>query len=254
MQNDDLRISPSNLEPADTDRQEQELMRPRSHSGERKRSRSVSPPGEDRPEKKPKRKDAGFKWKDKRRDDDDQQRDREEGLRRGYRDPYKPKQRSRERQRSRSPRRRDHDGRGRDRELNQDGNQDRDRHRIHNPRDKYGREDRPRRDDSYRDRGRSDRDRNPKPEKKAPAAPSMPQQEMILVTVNDRLGTKKQVPCLPSDTVKDFKAVVAMMIGRRPHEILLKRQSERPFKDFLTLQDYGVSNNVQLDLEVDTGD
>ena len=43
------------------------------------------------------------------------------------------------------------------------------------------------------------------------------------------------------------------MIGRRPHEILLKRQSERPFKDQLTLQDYGVSNNVQLDLEVDTG-
>lgn len=77
---------------------------------------------------------------------------------------------------------------------------------------------------------------------------------MILVTVNDRLGTKKQIPCLPTDTVKDFKAVVAMMIGRRPHEILLKRQSERPFKDFLTLQDYGVSNNVQLDLEVDTGD
>jgi len=77
---------------------------------------------------------------------------------------------------------------------------------------------------------------------------------MILVTVNDRLGTKKQIPCLPSDTVKDFKAVVAMMIGRRPHEILLKRQSERPFKDFLTLQDYGVSNSVQLDLEVDTGD
>lgn len=77
---------------------------------------------------------------------------------------------------------------------------------------------------------------------------------MIQVTINDRLGTKKQIPCLPSDTIKDFKAVVAMMIGRRPHEILLKRQSERPFKDFLTLQDYGVSNGASLDLEVDTGD
>ena len=51
-----------------------------------------------------------------------------------------------------------------------------------------------------------------------------------------------------------FKAMVAMKIGRQPHEILLKRQGERPFKDQLTLQDYGVSNNVQLDLEVDTGD
>lgn len=59
-----------------------------------------------------------------------------------------------------------------------------------------------------------------------------------------------------ADTVsaEDFKIIVASMIGRQPHEILLKRQGERPFKDQLTLQDYGVSNNVQLDLEVDTGD
>ena len=62
-----------------------------------------------------------------------------------------------------------------------------------------------------------------------------------------------------------FKAQVAARIGREPHEILLKRQGERPFKDQLTLQvcicpchiselaltypqDYGVSNGVQLDL------
>ena len=81
-----------------------------------------------------------------------------------------------------------------------------------------------------------------------------PQEPMILVTINDRLGTKKAIPCLASDSVRDFKKMVAMMIGRQPHEILLKRQGERPFKDQLTLQDYGVSNNVQLDLEVDTGD
>ena len=51
-----------------------------------------------------------------------------------------------------------------------------------------------------------------------------------------------------------FKAQVAARIGREPHEIMLKRQGERPFKDHLTLEDYGVSNGVQLDLEVDTGD
>ena len=51
-----------------------------------------------------------------------------------------------------------------------------------------------------------------------------------------------------------FKAQVAARIGRQPHEIMLKRQGERPFKDTLTLEDYGVSNGVQLDLEVDTGD
>lgn len=47
-----------------------------------------------------------------------------------------------------------------------------------------------------------------------------------------------------------FKAQVAARIGRGPHEILLKRQGERPFKDQLTLEDYGVSNGVQLDLSV----
>lgn len=96
---------------------------------------------------------------------------------------------------------------------------------------------------------------------------------MIIVYVNDRLGTKKAIPCFASDSIsgfpfcrgehfdqkltiftEDFKVIVASMIGRKPHEILLKRQGERPFKDQLTLQDYGVSNNVQLDLEVDTGD
>ena len=45
-----------------------------------------------------------------------------------------------------------------------------------------------------------------------------------------------------------FKAQVAARIGRQPHEIMLKRQGERPFKDQLTLEDYGVSNGVQLDL------
>ena len=214
------------------------------------RSKSRSPDARDeRRERKPKRKDAGFKWKEKKRDDQDT-RDRDTGLNRGYRDHYKPRQRSRSR--SRSPRRRESDryDSRRDRERRGAGDKDHDSRRA-------DREDRPRRDDSYRDKDRDKGRKEEKPEKKKPvpaAVPSIQQQEMILVTVNDRLGTKKQVPCLPSDTVKDFKAVVAMMIGRRPHEILLKRQSERPFKDFLTLQDYGVSNNVQLDLEVDTGD
>ncbi|KAF1349776.1 ubiquitin-related domain-containing protein [Delphinella strobiligena] len=77
---------------------------------------------------------------------------------------------------------------------------------------------------------------------------------MIIVYVNDRLGTKAAIPCLASDPVKAFKAMVAARIGRQPHEIMLKRQGERPFKDQLTLEDYGVSNGVQLDLELDTGD
>ena len=121
--------------------------------------------------------------------------------------------------------------------------------------------------DHYRPRSRSPRreaqaeakalkemEERDKPKKEKRIVPAAPTEQPIRVFVNDRLGTKKEIPCYPSDSVKDFKAIVAMMIGRRPHEILLKRQGERPFKDQLTLQDYGVSNNVQLDLEVDTGD
>lgn len=77
---------------------------------------------------------------------------------------------------------------------------------------------------------------------------------MIIVHVNDRLGTKAAIPCFASDRIKEFKIMVAARIGREPHEILLKRQGQRPFKDVLTLADYEISNGVQLDLEVDTGD
>ncbi|KAK8039319.1 hypothetical protein PG993_007730 [Apiospora rasikravindrae] len=95
-----------------------------------------------------------------------------------------------------------------------------------------------------------------KPPKRAPAAAVSggPGMEMIIVHVNDRLGTKAAIPCLPSDTIRQFKIIVAARIGREPHEILLKRQGQRPFKDMLTLADYEISNGVQLDLEVDTGD
>ncbi|KAK4697226.1 hypothetical protein P7C71_g818, partial [Lecanoromycetidae sp. Uapishka_2] len=92
-----------------------------------------------------------------------------------------------------------------------------------------------------------------KKDKKPPiAAPTG--EPMIIVNVNDRLGTKASIPCLASDPIRLFKAQVAARIGRKPHEIMLKRQGERPFKDQLSLEDYGVSNGVQLDLEIDTGD
>jgi hypothetical protein len=182
-----------------TDRKEPSSER---RDSDRRRSRS---PRRDRDERRdrPRLKDAGFKWKEKRRDDNNR---RDSGLSRGYKDHYRP--------RSRSPRREE-------------------RTEPKPPRD-------------------SDSKEKPKKEKKAMAP--VPTEQMIRVFVNNRLGTKTEVACLPSDTIGDFKKLVALMIGRKPHEILLKRQGERPFKDQLTLQDYGVSNNVQLDLEVDTGD
>ncbi|KAK3056723.1 hypothetical protein LTR09_002516 [Extremus antarcticus] len=78
----------------------------------------------------------------------------------------------------------------------------------------------------------------PKKEKKKKAVP-ISNEPMIIVNINDRLGTKAAIPCLASDSIKAFKAIVAAHIGRQPHEIMLKRQGERPFKDQLTLADYG---------------
>ncbi|KAI9791213.1 MAG: hypothetical protein M1816_004205 [Peltula sp. TS41687] len=178
---------------------------PRSRS----RSRSRSPRRDPRRRRspydgrdglnRPRRKDAGFRWKGKRRDDDQDTRD-DRRLERGYR----------QRDRSRSP-----------------------------PREQVVEE-----------------KAAPKPTSKGSSTSTVaPSNEpMIIVNVNDRLGTKAAIPCLASDPIGLFKAQVAARIGRQPHEILLKRQGERPFKDGLTLEDYGVSNGVQLDLELDTGD
>ena len=92
------------------------------------------------------------------------------------------------------------------------------------------------------------------PKRKAAAPVSQPPEEMIIVNINDRLGTKSAIPCLKSDTIKQLKLMVAARIGREASQILLRRQGERPFKDQLTIDDYGISSGVQLDLEVDTGD
>lgn len=89
---------------------------------------------------------------------------------------------------------------------------------------------------------------------KATNEASAPVQEMIIVHINDRLGTKTAVPCLPSDTVGQLKLMIAARIGREAGQIMLRRQGERPFKDMLSLEDYAISNGVQLDLEIDTGD
>ncbi|KAL4812908.1 ubiquitin-related domain-containing protein [Aspergillus spinulosporus] len=195
------------------------------HREERRRSRSRSPP------RRPKA-HGGFRWKDKRSNNDGQN-EGDARLDRGYRNrsPRRPYDRDRDRDRDRDQgydRYRDRgDYRDRDRDRNRDRNRDRDPNRAQ---------------------------KEKKEKKPKPAAPSGSGEAMIVVHVNDRLGTKAAIPCLPSDTIGNFKALVAAHIGREPHEILLKRQGERPFKDFITLADYSIGNGVQLDLEVGTGD
>lgn len=132
---------------------------------DRRRSRS---PRRERGDDKPRRKDAGFKWKEKRRDVSGRE-ERDSGLQRGYRDHYGP------RSRSCSPR----------------------------PRS-------PRREEPHRTRRReweekSERDIKPERKEKKEKKPElMNQQPMIIVTVNDRLGTKKAIPCFASDSVSKY--------------------------------------------------
>ncbi|KAI1389072.1 ubiquitin-like protein [Hypoxylon trugodes] len=174
--------------------------------------------GRDRDRPRPKKGFGGFKYKDKRRDElDDRNDDRRGGSFRGYRN------------RSPSPRRRDRD-------------RDRDRARDSGT------------SSSKKSKSKSNTEDTSQPPVRAPAAPTGGGEEMIIVHVNDRLGTKAAIPCFASDRIKEFKIMVAARIGREPHEILLKRQGQRPFKDMLSLADYEISNGVQLDLEVDTGD
>ncbi|KAK9426055.1 putative Ubiquitin-like modifier HUB1 [Seiridium unicorne] len=184
---------------------------------------------EDRP--RPKKKNfGGFAYKDKRRDDD--RDDRDEDRRGGGGSSFRGY-----RNRSRSPRRRPRDDDG----------------------DRRGGD----RGGSYRDGGarrdgggRRERDREDttKPPKRAAPKEMVPVQGFIVVHVNDRLGTKVAIPCLPTDTVGQFKILVASKIGRKPEEIKLQKQGERPLKDMITLADYEISNGRQLDLEVGTND
>ncbi|KAF7586580.1 hypothetical protein BBP40_008654 [Aspergillus hancockii] len=171
---------------------------------------------------RPRKSEGGFRWKGKRRDGDSRHDADERKLNRGYRERE-----------------------DRERSLRRD-------------RDTYRHEDGHK--DSYRDRRRPEGDerggRDKKKKEKKQRKPVVPQssEPMIIVHVNDRLGSKASIPCLASDPIKLFKAQVAARIGREPHEILLKRQGERPFKDFLTLADYSISSGSQLDLEVGTGE
>lgn len=214
---------------------------PDSPREERRRSRSRSPP------RRPKA-HGGFRWKDKRSANNDTQNEGDARLERGYRNRSPRRPHDRERERDRGGDRDRYRGDYRDRERGGD----RDRSDYRDNRDRGGPRERSR--DRDRDRDQRPKEKKEKKEKKPKPAPVGGGEAMIIVHVNDRLGTKAAIPCLPSDTVGNFKALVAAHIGREPHEILLKRQGERPFKDFISLADYSIGNGVQLDLEVGTGD
>lgn len=134
----------------------------------RRRSRSPDRRRDSRPKNS-----GGFRWKDKKpRDEgyrDDRHRDGDRRLERGYRDQGRP----------RSP------DRNRDRYDNRNRDGDRDRRRA---------------PDETATKGDSKADRKPKTKEKKPPVPQSTE-EMIIVHVNDRLGTKAAIPCLASDPI-----------------------------------------------------
>ena len=202
-----------------------------------KRPRSRSPP------RKAPKGSGGFRWKDKRPNDDEEDRTHY-SRRRDYRNRSPPRYRNRDGDSDRRD-----NWRRNERDDRRDGDRERNRRRDEDG-DKDS--DRPQRSEK---KNKDDSEKPGKKEKKASAPPAAaPGMEMIVVNINDRLGTKSAIPCLPSDTIGQLKLMVAARIGREAGQIMLKRQGERPFKDQLSLEDYGISNGVQLDLEIDTGD
>lgn len=74
----------------------------------------------------------------------------------------------------------------------------------------------------------------------------------IRVYVNNRLGSRAEIVCSPSDTVGDFKKIAAQQLGTSAEAIRLKRQGQRALRDATTLEDYEIGNGSSLDYEIDT--
>lgn len=116
---------------------------------------------------RPKKSGGGFRWKEKRRDDDSGTRGDERRLERGYRDRG---------DRSRSPRR--------ERDADRYGDQGQER--------------------TQRDEKEERRERKREKREKKAVAAMQSSEPMIVVNVNDRLGTKAAIPCLASDPISLF--------------------------------------------------
>ena len=110
-------------------------------------------------------------------------------MERGYRE--QGRERERERPRQRSPDRRD-DGRKKERDNDVETKFGRGRDTA----DKFGTP------DSRADKDKESHPDKPKKEKKPAPAPTG--EPMIIVNVNDRLGTKASIPCMASDNISMY--------------------------------------------------
>ncbi|EXX71497.1 Hub1p [Rhizophagus irregularis DAOM 197198w] len=69
---------------------------------------------------------------------------------------------------------------------------------------------------------------------------------MIMVTCNDRLGKKVQVKCSPTDSVLEFKKLLAAHIGTPYNKIKLRYGGINSLNNKLTLDDCKSKNSNSL--------
>merc|ERR1712038_536646 len=72
-------------------------------------------------------------------------------------------------------------------------------------------------------------------------------QEMIEITVNDRLGKKVRVKGNEDDTIGDLKKLIAAQTGTKADKIVLKKWYNI-FKDHIKLEDYEIHDGMNLEL------
>ncbi|KAG4106857.1 ubiquitin-like protein [Neocallimastix lanati (nom. inval.)] len=70
---------------------------------------------------------------------------------------------------------------------------------------------------------------------------------MIEIVVNDRLGKKVRVKCMPEDTIGDLKKLIAAQTGTKPEKIILKKWYST-YKDHITLDDYEIHDGMNLEM------
>jgi len=71
--------------------------------------------------------------------------------------------------------------------------------------------------------------------------------EMIEITLNDRLGKKVRVKCNADDTVGDVKLLAAAQLGTKPEKLRIQKWYTI-YKDHIRLMDYEVHDNMNLEL------
>ena len=71
--------------------------------------------------------------------------------------------------------------------------------------------------------------------------------EIIEVTLNDRISKKIKVKCYTSDTIWNLKQIAAAHLGTKPEKIKLQTASV-VYKDPITLDDYEIKDGMGLEL------